>query len=109
MPQRVREDLMDRSREAFGDPAREGERATQGLSVREVVASMGMGARLAEMRFRTMTGRLIQEEIMLTRFKQVFQMLRRGPISHAALADVCGFRSVCGYGIITVIRQRKGY
>ena len=69
------------------------ERATQGLSVREVVASMGMGARLAEMRFRTMTGRSIQDEIMLTRFEQVFQMLRRGPISHAALADACGFRS----------------
>ena len=69
------------------------ERATLGISVRDVVASTGLSARLAEIRFREMTGRSIQEEIMLTRFEQVFQMLRRGPIPHAMLADVCGFRS----------------
>ena len=27
-------------------------------------------------------------------FEQVFQMLRRGLVSHAVLADTCGFRSV---------------
>lgn len=69
------------------------EQAVLGLTVREVVASTGLSPRLAEMRFRAMTGRSIQEEIMLTRFEQVFQMLRRGPVSHTVLADTCGFRS----------------
>ena len=69
------------------------ERATWGISVRDVIERMGVSPRMAELCYRRATGRSIAADIQLVRFEEVFTLLREGPRSLSVLADMCGFGS----------------
>lgn len=69
------------------------ERATWGITVRDVVARMGVSPRMAELSYRRATGRSIAADIQLVRFEEVFTLLKDGPRSLSVLADMCGFGS----------------
>lgn len=69
------------------------ERATWGISVRDVIERMGVSPRMAELSYRRATGRSIAADIQLVRFEEVFTLLKNGPRRLAALADMCGFGS----------------
>lgn len=70
------------------------ENACNGIGVPDVVAVMGCGRRMAELRFRKMTGKSIFEEIQVVRFERVFVVLKNGVSDLRTIADVCGFPSV---------------
>jgi len=67
------------------------ERATWGITVRDVVAHMGVSPRMAELSYRRATGRSISADIQLVRFEEVFTLLKTGPRKLSVLADMCGF------------------
>lgn len=69
------------------------ERATWGITARDVIERMGVSPRMAELGYRRATGRSIAADIQFVRFEEVFTLLRNGPRSLSALADMCGFRS----------------
>ena len=69
------------------------ERATAGLTAREVVTFLGCSRRKAETAFRRATGRSILEEIQNTRLKLVCIRLARGNLSIQSLTDFCGYRT----------------
>ena len=69
------------------------ERATAGLTAREVVTFLGCSRRKAETAFRRATGRSILEEIQDTRLEFVRNRLSRGNLSIQSLTDFCGYRT----------------
>lgn len=69
------------------------ERATAGLTAREVVTFLGCSRRKAETAFRRATGRSILEEIQNTRLELVCIRLARGNLSIQSLTDFCGYRT----------------
>ena len=69
------------------------ERATAGLTAREVVTFLGCSRRKAETAFRRATGRSILEEIQDTRLEFVRNRLSRGSPSIQSLTDFCGYRT----------------
>ena len=67
--------------------------ACSGLTARQITAAFPCSRRMAEIRFRTVTGRSILEEIQRVRFERVFDVLRSREIAISALSDLCGFKS----------------
>ena len=82
------------------------ENVCSGIGVQDVVRRMEMSPRLAEIRFRQMTGRSIRDEIQLVRFEHVFSVLRGGIRSLSYIADCCGFGSAETFR--RVFRRRTG-
>lgn len=69
------------------------------LSVGDVVAAMGCSRRLAELRFREVTGRSVLSEIRAVRMDRAAELLERTakPLSEIA--------RLCGYGSTAVLRR----
>ena len=68
--------------------------ACEGLNVPEVVSMMGCSRRLAELRYREITGRTIKETIDATRLERVQAYLREGMESISRISAMCGFGDV---------------
>ena len=68
--------------------------ACEGLNVPEVVSMMGCSRRLAELRYREVTGRTIKETIDATRLERVQAYLREGMESISRISAMCGFGDV---------------
>ena len=66
-------------------------RACEGLRVADVVATMGCSTRLAEMRFREVTGKTIREAIADIRMERVVVLLRGGTLPIGDIARMCGY------------------
>ena len=62
-----------------------------GISVRDVVAVMGVPRRTAEVHFREATGHSILDEMDDVRFAKVFELLKNPRQSIDALPRLCGF------------------
>lgn len=73
--------------------------ACGGLTAREVVASFSCGRRMAEMRFRALTGRSILEEIRAVRLARAKELLGKGTLSEDAIANFCGYKSVAAFSV----------
>lgn len=67
--------------------------ACDGLSARDVVAEMGCSRRLAEMRFREVTGRSILDEILSVRIEKAKSLLEHSSKTIAQIASDCGYGS----------------
>jgi len=67
--------------------------ACDGLSAKDVIAEMGCSRRLAELRFREVTGRSILEEILSVRIERAKHLLRHSSKSIAEIAAACGYGS----------------
>ncbi len=72
--------------------------ACDGLTAKEVIAGMGCSRRLAELRFREVTGHSILEEIIAVRVARAQHFLAHSPRSVAAVAQACGYRSTEALG-----------
>lgn len=68
--------------------------ACAGLTAAAAIRSMGFTRRVAEMRFREMTGTSILAEIRRVRFENALLLLRQKIFSEAAIANRCGYQSV---------------
>ena len=66
-------------------------RACTGLRVADVAATMGCSTRLAEMRFREVTGKTIREAIADIRMERVAVLLRSGALPIGDIAKMCGY------------------
>lgn len=73
--------------------------ACDGLSSKDVIAEMGCSRRLAELRFREMTGRSILDEILAVRIERAKHLLEH---SSKSIAEVA---AACGYGSATALRK----
>lgn len=67
--------------------------ACDGLSAKDVIVEMGCSRRLAELRFREVTGRSILEEILSVRIERAKQLLEHSLKSIAEIAVACGYGS----------------
>jgi len=67
--------------------------ACDGLSAKDVIAEMGCSRRLAELRFREVTGHSILEEILSVRIERAKQLLRHSSKSVVEIAAACGYGS----------------
>ena len=67
--------------------------ACDGLKACDVVAEMGCARRLAELRFREMTGRSILEEILSVRIERAKYLLKHSEKSVVEVAKSCGYGS----------------
>ena len=67
--------------------------ACDGIKARDVVGEMGVSRRLAELRFREMTGRSILEEISAVRLEQAQNLLVRTSMPMVKIARKCGYGS----------------
>ena len=68
-------------------------RACEGLMARDVIAAMGTSRRLAELRFREVTGKSILEEIKAVRLERAKNLLRKTDTPVAEIAAACGYGS----------------
>lgn len=68
-------------------------RACEGLRPAEVLKTFSRSVRLAEMRFKALTGHSVLEEIAEVRFVRLFELLSDDRLPIGALADLCGFPS----------------
>ncbi len=68
-------------------------RACDGLKPRDVFAELGCSRRLAELRFRELTGRSVQEEIQHVRLERVKELLARPGVPLESIAARCGWKS----------------
>ena len=73
-------------------------RCCERLSVADVVSAMGCSTRLAEIRFRDVTGKTIRDAIADIRMEHVTILLKGGSLSIGAIAKACG------YGTETALR-----
>lgn len=73
--------------------------ACRGLSARDVVAGFSCGRRMAEIRFRTLTGRSMLEEIRAVRLARARELLAKGRLSVDAIASFCGYKSVAAFSV----------
>ena len=67
------------------------ERATEGISSREVVAQIGGSRRQAEYRFRDFVGRSIGEELLFVRLEAAKKLLSNPSIPIGTIAARCGY------------------
>ncbi|MBR4259953.1 MAG: substrate-binding domain-containing protein [Kiritimatiellae bacterium] len=67
--------------------------ACDGISSKEVIAEMGCSRRLAEMRFREVTGHSIMDEILSVRIERAKHLLEHSSKPVAQIAADCGYRS----------------
>jgi transcriptional regulator GlxA family with amidase domain len=67
--------------------------ACEGLTARAVIAEMGCSRRLAEMRFREVTGHSILDEITEIRLANARMMLRDPRKTVEMVAASCGYNS----------------
>lgn len=68
-------------------------RACDGLKPRDVFAELGCSRRLAELRFRELTGRSVQEEILHVRLERVKELLARPGVPLESIAVRFGWKS----------------
>ena len=68
-------------------------RACGGLKPRDVFAELGVSRRIAEMRFRELTGHSVQEEINRVRLARVKELLARPGVPVESIASRCGWKS----------------
>jgi len=80
--------------------------ACDGLTARQVVEKMGCSRRLAEMRFREVTGGSILSAIQAVRLERAVKLLRQDRIPIAEIADCCGYGST--ESLRKVFRARFG-
>ena len=66
-------------------------RACDGLSASDIVAAMGCSTRLAEMRFREVTGKTIRDAITDIRMERVTVLLKSGVMPIGAIAKASGY------------------
>ncbi len=66
--------------------------ASAGVHAADVIAMMGLARRSAEMRFRALTGRSIQEEILSVRLEKAKELLRKKSFPIKLVAEQCGYR-----------------
>ena len=67
--------------------------ACDGLKAKDVIAEMDCSRRLAELRFREVTGRSILEEILAVRIERAKHLLEHSSKSVAEIAAACGYGS----------------
>ena len=67
--------------------------ACDGLKAKDVIAEMGCSRRLAELRFREVTGHSILEEILSIRIERAKYLLEHSEKSIAEIAKSCGYGS----------------
>ncbi len=67
--------------------------ACSGLKAADVVKAMGVSERLAETRFKIITGKRITEEIHENRFRRVLELLSNQRQSISSIATMCGWDS----------------
>ena len=67
--------------------------ACERLTVNDVVSQMGCSRRTAEIRFRRLTGKSMQEEIRDVRMANVMALLRRPNQAIDGIANLCGYES----------------
>lgn len=65
--------------------------ATNGASVADVVAHLGVSRRLADLRFRQITGKTIGETLTRTRLDAVIRLLRQRHVPLSEIPGRCGF------------------
>ena len=65
--------------------------ACNGIGVTEVVRQMGLTPRMAELRFREITGHSMRDEILAVRIARAKEMLADSPISVDSVAIACGY------------------
>jgi AraC-like DNA-binding protein len=68
-------------------------RACDALKARDVVEEMGCSRRLAELRFREMTGSSILEHIQMVRLEHAMHLLERTSDKLSRIAHACGYGS----------------
>lgn len=68
-------------------------RACDGLRPRDVFQELECSRRLAEMRFRELTGHSVVEEIRSVRLEQAKKLLRQGTVPVGEIAGLCGWKS----------------
>ena len=68
-------------------------RACSGLKPRDVFPDLGCSRRLAEVRFRELTGHTVWEEIAAVRLAKVKELLARADIPLETIASQCGWQS----------------
>jgi len=68
-------------------------KACQGLKPVEVFRNFTCSRRLAQIRFKALTGHSVQDEIMDVRFRRLFELLPTRRKGLGTLADFCGFPS----------------
>ena len=54
---------------------------------------------MAEIRFRSLTGRSILEEIRAVRLARAKELLGKGTLSEDAIANFCGYKSAAAFSI----------
>ena len=81
-------------------------RACAGLRVADVVATMGCSTRLAEMRFREVTGKTIREAIADIRMERAVVLLKGGATPIGDIAQACGYGTEAALRI--AFRKRFG-
>lgn len=67
--------------------------ATSGLKAADVVRFLGVSERMAEARFKAVTGRRITEEINEVRLAQVLELLKNPHQAITPIANLCGWKS----------------
>lgn len=80
--------------------------ACEGIEPPDVVSEMGYSRRLADLRFRQLTGRTILDEIHAVRLQRVKELLRKPNVPLSSLPDFCGYASLDD--LRRVFRQRAG-
>ena len=80
--------------------------ACKGIHVSDVVAYMGLNERIAEIRFKEMTGHSMGEEITQVRLTRVYELLRNPKQAIDPIANLCGWGSP-GY-LKRLFKQRTG-
>ena len=68
---------------------------TSDIRACDVAGLFPCSRRLAEIRFRRVTGRSFLDEIAAVRMERTFDLLRRSDVAISAVADLCGWPSVC--------------
>lgn len=68
-------------------------RACGGLKPRDVFVELGVSRRLAELRFRELTGHSVQEEISRVRLARVKELLAQPNVPLESIAAQCGWKS----------------
>ena len=67
--------------------------ACSGVTASEILADFPCSRRLAEMRFKSTTGKTVLDTILDARFERLFELLEKRAAPVGALADLCGFPS----------------
>ena len=67
--------------------------ACSGISVKDIVKHLPVSQRLAEFRYRTITGETMKETLLKTRLAHVKRLLASTQRPIAAVAEACGFRN----------------